>query len=370
MDIVVVSHLRWGFVYQRPQHLVSRAAREYRVLFVEESIEGDSFDLTPSDVAPNVTVLVPSVPAGTEPAEAEALLADALREFVATWRAGPYLLWHYAVMAEPMTRGLEPALTVYDCMDELSGFLGAPPEMVERERRLLARADLVFTGGYSLYEAKKGLHAQVHPFPSSVDVAHFRRARGKPPEPAALQGIGRPRLMYAGVIDERLDLGLIGHLADADVGEVVLVGPVVKIDEGSIPAGPRIHRLGMQPYEELPALFAHADVGLMPFALNEATRYISPTKTPEYLAADLPVVSTRITDVELGYGDLDLVHIAGDAEEFVAACRVALAQRGPSAQVDARLAGMSWDATWAAMKELIDQALIEEGRRGDRHRVR
>ena len=356
----MLSHLRWGFVYQRPQHLVSRAAREHRVLFVEETNEGDSFELTPFDVAPNVTVLAPSVPAGTQAAEAEAWMAGALREFVATWRTGPYLLWHYAVMAEPMTRGLEPALTVYDCMDELSGFLGAPVEMVERERGLLARADLVFTGGYSLYEAKKDLHAQVHPFPSSVDVGHFRRARRQPPEPAALQGIGRPRLMYAGVIDERLDLGLIAHLAAAAVGEVVLVGPVVKIDEASLPAGARIHRLGMQPYDDLPSLFAHADVGLMPFALNESTRYISPTKTPEYLAADLPVVSTRIADVELGYGDLDLVHIAGDAEEFVAACRLALSQRGPSAQVEARLAGMSWDATWAGMKALIDRALREK----------
>ena len=357
MDIVVLSHLRWDFVYQRPQHLVSRAAMDHRVLFVEEHIEGDSFGLAPSEVAPNLTVLVPCVPAGTDIAEAESWLAEALRTVVAAWRAGPYILWHYSVMAEPLTRGLEPALTVYDCMDELPGFL-APPEVVERERRLIARADLVFTSGYSLYEAKKRLHAQVHPFPSSVDVAHFRRAHRDQPEPGVLEGIGRPRLVYAGVIDERLDLRLVEQLAAADIGEVVLVGPVVKIDDASVPSGPRIHRLGMQPYRDLPAIFAHADVGLMPFALNEATRYISPTKTPEYLAAGLPVVSTPIADVVLGYGDLDLVHIAGDHDAFVAACRQAIGQRGPSVLVDARLAGMSWNATWAGMEELIQEALV------------
>ncbi len=360
MDIVALSHLRWDFVYQRPQHLVSRAAREHRVLFVEESAAGDSFNLTARDVGPNITVLVPSVPAGVDAAESDAWVREALREHVAGWSSGPYVLWHWAVMAEPLTRDLEPAVTVYDCMDELSGFLGAPPELVERERRLIERSDLIFTGGYSLYEAKSRLHAHVHPFPSSVDVAHFRRARQDQPEPAALQGIGRPRLMYAGVIDERIDLGLVEHVAGAGIGEVVLVGPVSKIEEAAIPAGRRIHRLGMQPYEDLPALFAHADIGLMPFAMNEATRYISPTKTPEYLAAGLPVVSTPITDVVRGYGDLDLVHIAGDPDEFVAACRVALGQRGPSVLVEARLAGMSWDATWAAMDELIRQAVAEK----------
>jgi UDP-galactopyranose mutase len=159
--------------------------------------------------------------------------------------------------------------------------------------------------------------------------------------------------MYAGVIDERIDLGLIGDVAAAGIGEVVLVGPVLKIDPSTVPTGPNIHALGLQKYDDLPALFAHADVGLMPFALNAATRYISPTKTPEYLAAGLPVVSTGITDVIRGYGDLDRVHIAADASEFIEACRVALTQSEPSAAVDTRLAGMSWDATWQSMSELV-----------------
>ena len=361
MDIVVLSHLRWDFVYQRPQHLMARAAREHRVLYVEEPLDGSSFEGTARPVDPNLTVLVPSVATGTDAAEAEARVAQTLAEFVAGWRRDPLVVWHYSVMAEPLTRDLGAALTVYDCMDELSSFLGAPPELVERERRLLERADVVFTGGYSLYEAKRDLHAQIHPMPSSVDVAHFRRARRDQPEPAALEGIGRPRLMYAGVIDERIDLALIEHLSAAGIGEVVLVGPVAKIDESTVPQAPNIHRLGMQRYDDLPALFAHADVGLMPFALNEATRHISPTKTPEYLAAGLPVVSTPIADVVRGYGDLDLVHIAADADAFVDACRVALRERGPSALVDERLAGMSWDATWDAMEALVRGALERRG---------
>lgn len=362
MDILVLSHLRWDFVFQRPQHLMSRAARDHRVLYVEESIDGDAVGLTAREVLPNLTVVVPTAPPDLERAEAERQIADALTELVRQWRRDPVVVWHYDVMAEPLTRDIDAAVTVYDCMDELSGFLGAPPQLVERERRLLERADLVFTGGYSLFHAKRRLHAQVFPFPSSVDVAHFRGARRNQPEPAPLQGIGRPRLMYAGVIDERVDLGLIRGVAAAGIGEVVLIGPVVKIDPTSVPTAPNIHALGLQRYEDLPAFFAHADVGLMPFAINEATRYISPTKTPEYLAAGLPVVSTSITDVVRGYGDLERVWIGEDAAGFVAACRAALADVGPGDAVDARLADMSWDATWEAMNDLISERLPTAGR--------
>jgi UDP-galactopyranose mutase len=356
VDFVVPSHLRWEFVFQRPHHLMSRAARAHRVLYVEESIDGDEVGLLPRDVLPNLSVVVPTAPPALDRADAERQIADALTEYVSRWRRGPVVVWHYDVMAEPLTRGIDAAATVYDCMDELSGFLGASPQLMDRERRLLERADLVFTGGFSLYEAKRDLHARVYPFPSSVDVAHFRGARRDHPEPAPLQGIGQPRLMYAGVIDERIDLELIRDVAAAGIGEVVLVGPVLKIDPTTVPTAANIHQLGLQRYEDLPALFSHADVGLMPFALNAATRYISPTKTPEYLAAGLPVVSTAIADVIRGYGDLDRVHVARDAAEFVAACRTALNQTGPSAAVDTRLAGMSWDATWESMSQLVSDA--------------
>jgi len=354
MDLVALSHLRWDFVYQRPQHLMSRAAQRHRVLFIEEPVAAESVEVRQQRVLPNVTVVRPGVPATMDAEAAERWLADELAELIGRWRRDRLVVWHWAVMAEPLTRSIQADVVVFDCMDELSLFHGAPPQLVERERNLMRRADVVFTGGHSLWEAKRALHPRVHAFPSGVDVEHFASARAEQPEPVVLEGIPRPRFIYAGVIDERIDLRLIQALADADVGEVVLVGPVAKIDEDAVPRGPRIHRLGMQRYEDLPALFAHADVGLMPFAMNEATRFISPTKTPEYLAAGLPVVSTPIRDVVRGYGDLGAaVQIASGTRDFVDACERALHDRGPSLAVDRHLAGRSWAATWDGMEDLI-----------------
>ncbi len=359
MDFVVFSHLRWDFVYQRPQHLLSRAAREHRVLFVEEAIEGSGFDVATREAAPGVTVVRPVVPASATSASADAFTAGAARHVLSGWQRDRLVLWHYSVMAEPLSRDLRADVTVFDCMDDLGSFIDAPPELPQRERDLMSRADLVFTGGYSLWHAKRALHPRVHAFPSSVDVTHIGQARIAQPEPAGLAGIGRPRFVFAGVIDERMDLDLLSAIAGAEVGEVVLIGPVAKIDPDDVPAGPRIHRLGKQRYEDLPAFFAHADVGIMPFALNDATRYISPPKTPEYLAAGLAVVSTPVADVVRGYGDLDMVTIADGADAFVAACASAASRPRRTLQVDERLATMSWDATWTAMERLIQDVLEE-----------
>ncbi len=358
MDMVVLSHLRWDFVYQRPQHLLSRAARTHRVLFVEEAVAGERFRLEQQPRGESLTVVRPVVPGWMPTEEAESAVAQALRDLVGAWRRTQLVAWHYAVMMEPLSRGLEPDLVVFDCMDELSAFRGAPPGLVERERALMARSDLVFTGGHSLWEAKRSLHPRVHAFPSSVDRAHFARARAEQPEPPQLAGIGRPRLAYAGVIDERIDLDLLADVAAAEIGEVVLIGPIAKIDPADMPDSPRIHQLGMQPYDALPALFSHVELGLMPFALNESTRFISPTKTPEYLAAGLPVVSTPVTDVVRGYGDLEMVEVA-EREAFVEACRVALARPRSFREVDQRLSGMSWDATWESMEALMDDLLAQ-----------
>jgi glycosyltransferase involved in cell wall biosynthesis len=354
MDIVAVSHLRWDFVYQRPQHLMSRAARDHRVLFVEEPADGPQLSMQRRRALPNLAVVTPTVPAGTPADDADAWLAASLTALVEEWRRDDLVLWHWAVMAEPVTRSIDARVVVFDCMDELSLFRGAAPDLVARERALMRRSDLVFTGGHGLWEAKHELHPRVHAFPSGVDVAHFARARAEQPEPEALRGIGRPRLMYAGVIDERIDLRLLDALAKADIGEVVLVGPVVKIEETDLPSHPRLHRLGMRPYEELPALFAHADVGIMPFALNDATRFISPTKTPEYLAAGLPVVSTPLRDVVRGYTELgEAVEIADGPRRFIDACERANPRRALSPAIERHLAGRSWDAIWRAMETLI-----------------
>jgi UDP-galactopyranose mutase len=263
-------------------------------------------------------------------------------------------------------------------MDELSLFRGAPPSLLERERRLLKRADLVFTGGQSLYEAKRERHPAVHAFPSSIDAGHFGRARRATAEPADQAAIPRPRLGYFGVIDERIDLDLLAAAADARPDwNWVMIGPVVKIDPATLPRRSNLHYLGMKDYADLPAYLAGWDVALMPFATNESTRFISPTKTPEYLAGGRPVVSTSIRDVVRPYGDLDLVAIADDPEAFVAAAERSLARFGPGEsereewlrRVDAFLAGGSWDRTFRQMSDLIDGAVLRR-RAGPEGRVR
>jgi UDP-galactopyranose mutase len=248
---------------------------------------------------------------------------------------------------------------VYDCMDELSAFKGASPALQLWEAELLAAADLVFTGGASLYELKRQRHPCVHKFPSSVDVRHFNSARDGLPELDAQAYVPHPRVGFIGVIDERLDRELLGEVARLRPRyQFVLVGPVVKIDPASLPQAPNIHYLGQQAYEQLPAFLANWEVTMMPFARNESTRYISPTKTPEYLAAGRPVVSTSIRDVVTPYGDMNLVAIADTADGFARAIDAALQPPEPGwrRDVDRFLAGSSWDRTWQQMQRLIGQA--------------
>lgn len=368
--LIVFSHLRWGFVHQRPQHLLTRLARHYRVLFVEEPLFGDGAPrLERMACGTNLELLVPHTPvdaAGFHDRQLpllKPLLADFLREH----GVDDYLVWFYTPMALPLIAQMRPRAVVYDCMDELSNFHAAPRQLRQRETALLKVAGLVLTGGPSLYAARRDRHPNVHCLPSAVEAEHFGPGRldprGAPAlEARRLQGrLPRPRLGFFGVIDERLDRTLLARLADARPGwQIVMVGPVVKIDPGSLPRRPNLHWLGPQPYERLPALAAGWDVCLMPFALNDATRFISPTKTLEYLAAEKPVVSTAIDDVVALYGDV--VRIARDAEDFVAGCDEALAEsdreRGQRLVESTRLvAWSSWDRTAATVHELIEAEL-------------
>ncbi len=366
--LLCLSHLRWNFVFQRPQHLLSRAARQWPVVFYEEPIFRDDLAIPRLDVqrpAPGVTVAVPIIPAGTPRAEvvrAQRRLLDSLLAELAPKRL---VAWFYTPMALAFAAHLSPDACVYDCMDQLSAFRGAPPELVGFERQLLQRADLVFTGGASLHEAKRGLHPKVFCFPSSIDVAHYKPARGALPEPAQTQGLPRPRLGFFGVIDERMDLALLAEMAGLRPNwSFVMIGPVVKISEAELPRRGNIHWLGGRGYADLPAYLAHWDVGLMNFALNQSTRYISPTKTPEFLAAGLPVVSTPIHDVVRSYGRDGLVEIAGDALQAVACAEHLLARpRQPwLSRVDRLLAQTSWDKTWAAMQAEIEDVLEDSAR--------
>jgi len=271
--------------------------------------------------------------------------------------------WVYTPMAEPLLDAVEPALVVYDCMDELSAFAFAPKALREREAELLRRADVVFTGGHSLYEAKRDLHPNIHPLPSSVDVAHFGKARAPMPEPEDQAFIPRPRLGFFGVIDERMDLDLIAAVADArPAWQIVMIGPTAKIDPARLPRRANIHWLGMKKYEELPAYLAGWDVALLPFARNASTRFISPTKTPEYLAAGKPVVSTSIRDVVRPYGELGLARIADTPEGFVAAIEGYLAEgeeeRGArEVRAEEVLSRMSWDRTYDRVEDLVSACL-------------
>ncbi len=370
-DLICFSHLRWDFVYQRPQHLIGRIANKHRAFYWEEPVfNGDAPALDVSSRPEGVTVLTPHLPPGRTEPEHHEMQHRLFADFMRRNDVRRYVLWLYSPMFYPLTADLKPLAVVYDCMDELSAFAGAPPELREHESALMERADLVFTGGQSLYEAKRGRHRAVYAFPSSVDVPHFAQARTITEEPADQAALPHPRLGFYGVIDERLDVNLLAAVAELRPDyQWVLIGPTVpKIDAATLPRHPNIHYLGMKGYGELPSYVAGWDVALLPFALNESTRFISPTKTPEYLAAGRPVVSTPIRDVVRPYGELKMVRIAATAEEFVTACDAALCEDAAVRQqkADAFLADMSWDNTWSRMAQLVDAAVEKSDPRGPR----
>lgn len=343
---------------------MSRFARNRRVFFFEEPLfENDRAHLR-SSVCPKtgVRVKTPILPRGLAAEQIFDLQRELLEAMVAEHHIEDYIAWYYTPMAREFTSVLRPLATVYDCMDELSAFAGAPLAMKENEQALFGDADLVFTGGASLFESKRGQHPCVHLFPSSVDFSHFGRARSLNAEPEDQSALPRPRLGYAGVVDERMDLPLLAEVAARrPAWQLVLLGPVVKIDPRSLPQAPNIHYLGMKAYADLPHYLSGWNVGMLPFALNESTRFISPTKTPEYLAAGLRVVSAPIRDVVTPYGDLGLVSIADGPSEFISAAQ-ALLDHPPSneflASVAAFLSKSSWDQTWSEMNRLVEEKIM------------
>ncbi len=362
-NLLCFAHLRWNFVYQRPQHLLKRAARQCRVWYVEEPVWQDTLHLEIRLVTNNLRVVVPHLPRGIDEQTTIRLQRQLINQLIEQQNITDYITWYYTPMALLFTDHLRPALVLYDCMDELSAFLGAPPQLIEQEKRLLNRADVVFTGGYSLYEAKQKRHPNVYAFPSCIDYDHFSQARslatrGPLDDPHDQAAIGGPRIGYSGVIDERLDMTLLGNLAKQRPDwQFILLGPVVKIDPATLPQGPNLHFLGMKEYLELPAYFSNWQVAMMPFAINEATRYISPTKTPEYLAAGLPVVSTPIRDVVRTYGNWERVRIADSVADFERGISLALQKPvgNDELALDQFLREQSWDRTWQRMQAMLGQ---------------
>lgn len=362
-DLLVFSHLRWNFVFQRPQHLMSRFAKHRRVFYFEEPLFGmiDFPRLEMEETKDKVKIITPHLPAHIQNIEIEKTLKELVNELIYTEKLSDFSLWYYTPMALPYTRHLEPAAVLFDCMDELSLFKGAPQSLFNLESELLGRAHVVFTGGESLYQAKKHRHHNIHSLPSSIDYDHFRTARDKQQDPTDQAHIPHPRIGFYGVIDERMDIHLLEQIATLRPDyHFVVIGPIIKIDPSSLAKRANIHYLGKKDYQELPQYLAGWDCAMMPFAINDSTKYISPTKTPEFLAAGKPVVSTAINDVVHPYQDEGLAHIAKTPEEFVEALDAAMADKindkNWQLKVDIFLRRNSWDKTFkkiAALEKLI-----------------
>ena len=362
-DILAFCHLRWNFVYQRPQHLLSRWQKTAHVHLWEEPIFDDREEpsLQCSIGQGGVEVITPMLPRRLNGAEAEAVQRVLLDEYIAEKKLSNFVAWYYTPMALRFSDHLQPAVTVYDSMDELSAFQGAPPELILEEKRLFERADVVFCGGASLFASKRLQHPNVHLFASSIDAEHFAQAREPMADPADQAGIPHPRIGFYGVLDERLDRELLAQLSALNPDwHFVMIGPVVKISDDELPKGPNLHYLGQKSYSELPVYLANWDIAMLPFARNASTRFISPTKTPEYLAGGKPVISTPIQDVVRPYGEAGHVEIAATAQEFTAAANRIFSRPDPQwlKRVDQMLAGMSWDKTFEGMTAEIYRCAI------------
>ncbi|MDD5580263.1 MAG: FAD-dependent oxidoreductase [Methylobacter sp.] len=359
--IIVFSHLRWNFVFQRPQHLLTRLAADRAIFFFEEPVASDTAKafMEINHPAPNISVYRPHTPVSAPGFSDDQLtyLHPLINKLVKDEHLDDYVVWFYTPMALPLVQSLAPKAIIYDCMDELSMFHNAPRQLVQRETALMKCADLVLTGGPSLYAAKKDRHPDVHCFSSSVDAEHFAKALDRSIEAPEQSDLPGYRLGYFGVIDERIDLGLIDSLARRHPEwQIVMVGPVVKINPEQLPHLPNIHYFGQKAYDELPGFLAGWDVCLLPFALNDATRFISPTKTLEYMAAEKPIVSTPITDVAEVYSDI--VYLGGTRDEFINACETALVASDAEKthrinEMRKVLAKTSWNSTAAAISALI-----------------
>lgn len=362
--IMAFSHLRWSFVWQRPQQILSRLARTHPVLFIEEPIH----DVGPDDEpfieeqpgSENVTVAIPHLRSqSANEGDAHTVLLGLVRGKIKELEFDDPVLWYYSPMMAEWSLGEIPSRAiVYDCMDELSQFKGAPTRLIENEKRLLDSADIVFTGGYELFEKKRKQHQNVHVFGCGVEYDHFARAQDLGPGvPEDIRAIGKPIAGWFGVIDERMDYELVGRVADLMPDwSFVLIGPVVKVDPSELPQRANIYWLGPRDYAQLPDYCRAFDACMMCFAINEATEFINPTKALEYLATGKPVISTPVADVVRQYSDL--ITIASDAESFAEGLR-----RAKGATRDERIAlgiekarKCSWEEIVATMEHIILQA--------------
>lgn len=364
LPIVVHCHLRWDFVWQRPQQIFVRLAARHRIAYIEEPLTDDGETrLAISEPFPNIVRIVPILHR-SEGLDVDAQCAEMLPHLQRALGNHPLLAgrfdrvihWFYSPMMAPRMLGkFDTAAVVYDCMDELAKFRFAPPDLPAREATLLAAADVVFTGGHQLFTLKQRHHRNVHLYGCGVDLEHYAKARHAETQiPADIASLPRPILGYFGVVDERLDYALVESLASAfDGGSVVMIGPFAKIDPATLPRRPNLHWLGQRDYDDLPAYAKGFDACLMPFALNDATENINPTKTLEYMAAGKPVVSTAVPDVLRHF--TPIVQVGHSHAEFISLAARACSQ--PDASLLARglkrASGATWDAIVGAMREHV-----------------
>lgn len=363
MDLICFCHIRWNFVYQRPQHLMERFAKHNRVFFIEEPVfdqSGKPFMEVNKD-GQNLWIIKPHLIHGYSPDENVFQQKILLSSFYDEYVIKNYAHWYYTPMALIISNHLQPEMIIYDCMDELSNFNFAPPELKQREKELFRVADLVFTGGHNLYKAKKNAHNNIFPFPSSIDKGHFEKARSIRKEPADQVNLSHPIFGFYGVVDERFDIDILREVATRKPQwSFVIIGPVIKIDPATLPQLGNIHYLGARNYEVLPYYLSGWDIAMIPFLLNDSTKYISPTKTPEYLAAGVPVISSSIVDVVNPYAVNNLIHIADDADAFIDKAEKELAVTDKKSwidRVDFFLKENSWDQTWREMMQHINATL-------------
>lgn len=364
-DLLCFSHLRWDVASQRPQQLMSRFARERRVFYVEPALyDGETarLQVRRPGLEP-LWIVTPHLPSSGESPWQDATLRRLVDELMQSHALRDYVAWYYDPTMLAFSRHLRPATVVYDCVEEWSGFAGV--EALEAE--LFQKADLVFAGSQSVLEAKRNRHARVHCFPSTVDAEHFRKARLLRQDPRDQALLPHPRLGFFGVIDDRIDFNLLKSVAAArPEWQLILLGPICKSAPESLPRLHNIHYLGPRPYSELPAYLSGWDVALLPFVRTGATKIVSPTKAPEYLAAGRPVVSTSVRDVVRPYGDRGFVYVADSSRDFIRAVDRALELRRNGKawleEVDAFLRLGNWDRTWKEMRSLVAQVTPEPAR--------
>jgi glycosyltransferase involved in cell wall biosynthesis len=353
---------------------MSRFAQRCRVLYIDPPViipgNGESL-LWEQQNDSAVRVIRPlfadkRIGAETRERDYEKLWSDLLPEVLAIAGTNT-IIWNFAPQADYLVAAALPQvkLAVYDCMDDLASFKDGTEEMRKREDHLLSLVDLLFTGGRSMYESRKDRHPRAYCFPSGVDVEHYKHTRDPQiQEPAAIAEIPHPRLGYFGVLDERIDWELIAAVArERPQWHWTLVGPFAKVEPEELPAGSNIHYLGQQEYADLPAFLKGFDIATMPFALNEATRVISPTKTPEYLAGGKPVISTSVPDVVATYDEV--VEIADGADTWITTIEQMLAWTDEQRQERLERAAplleqSSWDSVVERMWALMQERLAEK----------